>query len=85
LKLFTVEEEIGMGGARAFEPFDVEGKRLLNMDTEEEGVLLSGCAGGRRARVYLPAERMEISEGKGAYHISIRGLKGGHSGSDIHL
>ncbi|KAF5069185.1 Cytosol non-specific dipeptidase [anaerobic digester metagenome] len=83
--LFTVEEEIGMGGARAFVPFDLAGKRLLNMDTEEEGVLLSGCAGGRRVRVYLPAERVEIPEGKGAYQISIRGLKGGHSGSDIHL
>ncbi len=83
--IFTVEEEIGMGGARAFETFDVKGKRFLNMDTEEEGVLLSGCAGGRRVRLYLPAERMEAPTELGAYQISIRGLKGGHSGSDIHL
>lgn len=83
--VFTVEEEIGMGGARTFETFDVEGKRFINMDTEEEGVLLSGCAGGRRVRVYLPAERSDSPVGREAYQISIRGLKGGHSGSDIHL
>lgn len=83
--IFTVDEEVGMGGARAFETFDVEGKRFINMDTEEEGVLLSGCAGGRRVRVYLPAKRGETPLGKKAYQISIRGLKGGHSGSDIHL
>jgi dipeptidase D len=83
--IFTVEEEIGMGGTRAFETFDVEGKRFLNMDTEEEGVLLSGCAGGRRVRVYLPAERDDSPVGKKAYRISVRGLKGGHSGADIHL
>lgn len=83
--IFTVEEEIGMGGARAFETFDIEGKRFLNMDTEEEGVLLSGCAGGRRVRVYLPAERKDSPAKRGAYQISIRGLKGGHSGADIHL
>ncbi|NCC14858.1 MAG: aminoacyl-histidine dipeptidase [Clostridia bacterium] len=83
--IFTVEEEIGMGGARAFDTFDVEGKRFLNMDTEEEGVLLSGCAGGRRARVYLPAERKESPLGNKAYQLSVRGLKGGHSGADIHL
>ncbi|MFV0313821.1 MAG: aminoacyl-histidine dipeptidase [Anaerotignum sp.] len=83
--IFTVEEEIGMGGARGFEPFDVEGKRFLNMDTEEEGVLLSGCSGGRRVRVYLPANRYETPRDRDAFQISIRGLKGGHSGADIHL
>lgn len=83
--IFTVEEEIGMGGARTFETFDVEGKRFLNMDTEEEGVLLSGCAGGCRVRVYLPTQRKDSPEGKEAFQIAIRGLKGGHSGADIHL
>ncbi|WP_352400410.1 aminoacyl-histidine dipeptidase [Anaerotignum sp.] len=83
--IFTVEEEIGMGGARTFETFDVEGKRFLNMDTEEEGVLLSGCAGGCRVRVYLPTQRKDSPEGKEAFQIAIHGLKGGHSGADIHL
>ncbi len=83
--IFTVDEEMGMGGARAFDVFDVEGKRFLNMDTEEEGVLLSGCAGGRRVRLYLPAEREKSAPDREAYLISVRGLKGGHSGADIHL
>lgn len=83
--VFTVEEEIGMGGATDFDAFDLEGKRFLNMDTEEEGHLMVSCCGGRRMRMYLPAERTAAAADKKAYRLSIRGLKGGHSGSDIHL
>lgn len=83
--VFTVEEEIGMGGATDFDAFDLEGKRFLNMDTEEEGHLMVSCCGGRRMRMYLPAERMAADAQKKAYRLSIRGLKGGHSGADIHL
>lgn len=83
--VFTVEEEIGMGGASALDAFDLEGKRFLNMDTEEEGHLMVSCCGGRRMRVYLPVERQERPVAGKAYIIRIRGLKGGHSGSDIHL
>ncbi len=83
--VFTVEEEIGMGGAAALDAFDLEGKRFLNMDTEEEGHLMVSCCGGRRMRVYLPVERQERPVGGKAYIIQIRGLKGGHSGADIHL
>lgn len=83
--VFTVEEEIGMGGATDFDAFDLEGKRFLNMDTEEEGHLMVSCCGGRRMRMYLPAERTAADAQKKAYRLSIRGLKGGHSGADIHL
>lgn len=83
--VFTVEEEIGMGGATDFDAFDLEGKRFLNMDTEEEGHLMVSCCGGRRMRMYLPVERMAADMEKKAYVLSIRGLKGGHSGADIHL
>lgn len=83
--VFTVEEEIGMGGATDFEAFDLEGKRFLNMDTEEEGHLMVSCCGGRRMRVYLPLEKEEKKAGAKAFVIRIRGLKGGHSGADIHL
>lgn len=83
--VFTTEEEIGMGGAAEFDAFDLQGKRFLNMDTEEEGCLMVSCCGGRRVRVYLPVERKERPIGAQAFSISIRGLKGGHSGSDIHL
>ena len=83
--IFTVEEEIGMGGAAAFDVSDLEGRRFLNMDTEEEGYLMVSCCGGRRMRVYLPAKREQRKTGTALFSIHIRGLKGGHSGSDIHL
>lgn len=83
--VFTVEEEIGMGGATDFDAFDLEGKRFLNMDTEEEGHLMVSCCGGRRMHLHLPAKRTAVSAGKKACVIRIRGLKGGHSGADIHL
>ena len=83
--VFTVEEEIGMGGATDLDAFDLEGKRFLNMDTEEEGYLMVSCCGGRRMRIYLPAEREAASAAKKTFTVRIRGLKGGHSGADIHL
>ncbi|MDO4530707.1 MAG: aminoacyl-histidine dipeptidase [Bacillota bacterium] len=83
--VFTVEEEIGMGGATDLDVFDLEGKRFLNMDTEEEGYLMVSCCGGRRMRMYLPTERMIKPVAEKAYALRIRGLKGGHSGADIHL
>ncbi|MBR4934590.1 MAG: beta-Ala-His dipeptidase, partial [Anaerotignum sp.] len=83
--VFTVEEEIGMGGATDLEVFDLEGKRFLNMDTEEEGYLMVSCCGGRRMRMYLPVERVAADAGKKTFVVRIRGLKGGHSGADIHL
>lgn len=83
--VFTVEEEIGMGGATDLDAFDLEGKRFLNMDTEEEGYLMVSCCGGRRMRMYLPVERKVASAEKKTFTVRIRGLKGGHSGADIHL
>ena len=83
--VFTVEEEIGMGGATDLDAFDLEGRRFLNMDTEEEGYLMVSCCGGRRMRMYLPVERVATSVEKKTFAIRIRGLKGGHSGADIHL
>lgn len=83
--VFTVEEEIGMGGATDFDAFDLEGKRFLNMDTEEEGHLMVSCCGGRRMRVYLPLEKEAKQADAKIFVIRILGLKGGHSGADIHL
>jgi len=83
--VFTVEEEIGMGGATDLDAFDLEGRRFLNMDTEEEGYLMVSCCGGRRMRMYLPAERVAAPADKKTFALRIRGLKGGHSGADIHL
>ncbi len=88
--LFTATEETGMIGAQALQPGLLQGKILLNLDTEEEGELYIGCAGGTRITVngnYTP-ERL-TTENKAAdlifKKIAITGLKGGHSGVDIHL
>lgn len=81
--LVTTEEETGMGGASNINPENLKGKILINIDSEEEGELLSSCAGGVRNRVSLTVEVEERRDGFVPYKISIKGLKGGHSGMDI--
>jgi dipeptidase D len=83
--LFTVEEEIGLNGAGALEPGNVSGRILLNLDTEEERALYVGCAGGAGSEIRLPLDAMFGAEGRVALKVSVAGLKGGHSGVDIHL
>lgn len=83
--VFTTEEEIGMGGAAALDLSDLEGRRLINLDTEEEGQLMVSCCGGRRVQVSLPTEWEAKAADAQTYTLAIRGLKGGHSGSEIHL
>jgi dipeptidase D len=83
--LFTVEEEIGLNGAAALEPRLVTGRTLLNLDTEEEGALYVGCAGGAGCELRVPLDRMFGAEGRIALAVELGGLRGGHSGVDIHL
>lgn len=77
----TVCEEVGMEGATGIDVSMLKGKKLLNMDSEEEGVMLASCAGGCRADVKLPVERETVSGTK--LTVSLSGLTGGHSGSEI--
>lgn len=77
----TVGEEIGMVGAKAIDLSPLKGHLLLNLDSEEEGIVLAGCAGGGTANVSLPIHREPCSWEPIAIRIS--GLTGGHSGSDI--
>ena len=80
--VFTVDEETGMDGARAIDLGICRGKRMLNLDSEEEGIFLTSCAGGARIHGFLPAVR---TAAKGVrYRIFIEGLQGGHSGGEIH-
>ena len=79
--LFTVDEETGMDGAVGFDASILQGKRLLNIDSEEEGILTVSCAGGAHAAVRIPMTRNECAL-KSA-EIRISGLKGGHSGAEI--
>ena len=80
--LLTVEEETGMGGVRAVRRDYLQGRYLLNLDTEENGSIYLGCAGGRDAEFTLPIVS-EIVAGE-RWNIMVEGLKGGHSGIDIH-
>ncbi|HKM03568.1 MAG TPA: aminoacyl-histidine dipeptidase [Lachnospiraceae bacterium] len=79
--IFTVDEEVGMVGATAIDLSGLKGKRLLNIDSEEEGIILSSCAGGTRVQSHIPLD-FEDREGNG-YKIVITGLLGGHSGCEI--
>lgn len=80
--ILTVDEETGMCGADAIDLSMIKGKYLLNLDSEEEGILLTSCAGGLRGDIKLPIQHLE---GEGFfYQISIKGLQGGHSGAEIH-
>ena len=82
--LFTVDEEIGMLGARGLDASKLHGRRLINLDSEIEGVLTVSCAGGVRALCEVPLDFTEEQSPETiAYRIYISGLKGGHSGVDI--
>ncbi|MBQ7556435.1 MAG: beta-Ala-His dipeptidase [Lachnospiraceae bacterium] len=82
--VFTVSEETGMYGAERVDLSVLKGRRLINLDSEEEGVVITGCAGGANVELSLPVIRNEeISEGWTVVDITLSGLLGGHSGSDI--
>ena len=81
--LYTVDEETGLTGAVNLEPGWVSGKKLIHIDSEDEGVFTIGCAGGRDAKITLPKDSMESNSFDTSYEISIEGLKGGHSGVEI--
>lgn len=81
--LFTVDEEIGMVGARALDISLLKGKKLINIDSEEEGILTVSCAGGVRAYCDIPLNFTQTESNMTAYKIEVKGLLGGHSGIDI--
>ncbi|ODC03063.1 cytosol nonspecific dipeptidase [Terasakiispira papahanaumokuakeensis] len=83
--LLTVDEEAGMNGAFGVQPGWLEGSLLINTDSEQEGEICMGCAGGVDALLSLPVEREPYASGHVALKVSISGLRGGHSGVDIHL
>lgn len=79
--LFTTDEEVGMNGAIALDASNLEGRYLINLDSEEEGEFLVSCAGGLKVAIDLPIDFVE-SEGS-LIKIMVKGLKGGHSGGEI--
>lgn len=79
--LLTVDEETGMYGAEGFEAARLEGKLLINIDSEEEGVLTVSCAGGARAELTLPVTYAPNTAP--CWQVEVGGLQGGHSGIEI--
>lgn len=80
--LITTDEEVGLLGAGAVDGKLFKGRTLINLDSEEEGIFFSSCAGGVRDRITLPVEFKDNVK-KNAYELSLYGLKGGHSGMEI--
>ncbi len=81
--LFTSDEETGMTGAFGLQPGFLKGKILINLDSEDEGELYIGCAGGMDTTVEMEYEKENIPESWYSCKITVSGLKGGHSGDDI--
>lgn len=81
--LFTVDEETGLTGANALEAGFVNAERLINLDSEDEGVFTIGCAGGIRTTIELPVTTGSVSQDLEAYELRVDGLAGGHSGVNI--
>lgn len=89
--VFTVSEETGMEGAEGYDTSFLQARQMLNVDSENEGHFLCGCAGGNRTVVTLPVEWETVPGVSAGYemagtllHVKVTGLKGGHSGQDIH-
>ena len=81
--LFTTDEETGLSGAFALKPDFISGKILINLDSEDDGEIFIGCAGGLDTIAELEIEKEEIPGNSFALKIMVRGLLGGHSGDDI--
>ena len=81
--LFTISEETGMDGAFALEPGFFEGKTLINLDSEDEGQLFVGCAGGMDTTATFEFKREALRKGYRTLKIRVTGGRGGHSGDDI--
>lgn len=84
--IITANEETGMEGASGFDVSCIKGRRLLNLDSEDEGIFTVGCAGGARVVCYLPADNTAPeADDIQTLEVRISGLLGGHSGQMIHL
>lgn len=83
--LFTTDEEQGLTGANGLNPELISGRILLNLDSEEHGMIVIGCAGSICTKAEYPIETVKAPEGYTWYEAEVNHLKGGHSGMEIHL
>ena len=82
--LFTVDEETGLTGAKALEKGFMTGDILLNLDSEDEGEIFMGCAGGKDTQAVFHYEPRDTNPNMQYFKIEVKGLNGGHSGGEIH-
>lgn len=82
--LLTMTEEAGMEGAFGLQPHWLQSEILINTDSEQEGEIYMGCAGGTDFTTLLPVQREAIPDSYATFRLVLKGLKGGHSGCDIH-
>ncbi|WP_332447466.1 aminoacyl-histidine dipeptidase [Sphaerochaeta sp.] len=82
--IFTISEETGLTGAFHIEPETVQSRLMINLDSEEEGVLYIGCAGGIEVDVDMPVRWTEVQASDKAFLLTANGMLGGHSGGEIH-
>lgn len=80
--MITVDEETGLFGAKAIDMSNIRGRRFLNIDSEDEGIFLTSCAGGVRIKGKMPVDMASVQGQK--VMVAVKGLQGGHSGADIH-
>ncbi len=80
--IITVDEEIGLLGAAAIDLSMLKGRKLINLDSEEEGIFTVSCAGGARSTISMPVERRTVMGP--CIRLSVDGLQGGNSGEEIH-
>lgn len=83
--LCTIDEETGMTGVNELQPKFISGKTLINMDSEEDGAFYVGCSGGVDTGAEITLEYTRAKKGTVPFELLVTGLKGGHSGLDIHL
>jgi dipeptidase D len=83
--LFTIDEETGLTGAAQLSAALLTGRQLINLDSEEEGALYVGCAGGGDSELLVPLTSAPCPDGAVGLDVALRGMRGGHSGVDIHL
>ncbi len=81
--VLTVDEETGMEGAAGIDISMLRGRRMINLDQEEEGVFITSCAGGARVDVTIPLTKEKTEQGMTQLTIRVSGLQGGHSGMEI--
>lgn len=81
--LSTIDEETGLTGAFEYDPSLLEGRLLINLDSEDEGTLYVGCAGGGDTSITLTTKDVDVPAGFAPVLVKVAGLKGGHSGLDI--